>query len=221
MTEAKWLACADSLVQLDFLARGGAAALAAGGERQLRLFAVACLRRRWRRPQRAARRAAEVAERFADGLATADELAAASVGWPPLPATGRRGPDRRAAADRGAHAVLYRHALTAAGVAAAAFAQAAADPAAERAAQAGLLRCVLGNPFRPVSFSPAWGTPTVVGLAAAVYSDGGFADRQVLAVLADALEDAGCDQADLLGHLRGPGPHVRGCWAVGLILARQ
>jgi hypothetical protein len=120
MTEAEWLDCADSLVLLDLLARGGAAELAVGGEQKLRLFAVAWLRRRWRRPQRAVRRAAEVAERFADGLATADELAAAGVGWPPLPATGRPGADRRAAADRGAHAVLDRHALTAAGVAAAA-----------------------------------------------------------------------------------------------------
>jgi hypothetical protein len=117
--------------------------------------------------------------------------------------------------------VLYRHALTAAGVAAAAFAQAAADPAAERAAQAALLRCVLGNPFRPASFSPGWGTPTVLGLAAAVSHEGRFADRQALGVLADALEDAGCADAGLLGHLRGPGPHVRGCWAVGLILGDQ
>ena len=42
-----------------------------------------------------------------------------------------------------------------------------------------------------------------------------------LAILADALEDAGCDQADLLAHLRGPGPHVRGCWSVDLVLGKQ
>jgi hypothetical protein len=39
-------------------------------------------------------------------------------------------------------------------------------------------------------------------------------------VLADALEDAGCTDAELLAHLRSPGPHVRGCWAIDLLLGR-
>jgi hypothetical protein len=96
---------------------------------------------------------------------------------------------------------------------------------AEGAAQAALLRDVLGNPFRPVTVSPACLTPQVVALAEAAYDQrempSGTLDYARLAVLADALEDAGCDQADLLGHLRGPGPHVRGCWAVDLILGKQ
>jgi hypothetical protein len=114
-----------------------------------------------------------------------------------------------------------------AGAAAVAAAGDAGGPAweAERRAQAKVLRDIFDNPFRPVSVSPAWQTAEVVALAEAAY-DGrelpaGTLDLARLAVLADALEEAGCDQADLLGHLRGPGPHVRGCWAVDLILGKS
>jgi hypothetical protein len=81
-----------------------------------------------------------------------------------------------------------------------------------------LLRELFGNPFRPVTLDPAWDTPLVAGLAAAVYEERGF---ERLPILADALEDAGCEDADLLGHLRDPAPHVRGCWALDLILGRE
>ena len=60
-------------------------------------------------------------------------------------------------------------------------------------------------------------TEAVAALARGVYDDRAF-DR--LPVLADALDDAGCANADLLAHLRGPGPHVRGCWAVDLLLGK-
>jgi hypothetical protein len=80
-----------------------------------------------------------------------------------------------------------------------------------------LLRDIFGNPFRPVSVEPHWLTPTVRNLAAAIYAGRAF-DR--LPVLADALEDAGCDNADVLTHCRGPGPHVRGCWVVDLLLGK-
>jgi hypothetical protein len=55
-------------------------------------------------------------------------------------------------------------------------------------------------------------------LARSIYDTRDF-DR--LAVLADALEDAGCTDAELLGHLRGPGPHVRGCWALDKVLGKS
>ena len=88
-----------------------------------------------------------------------------------------------------------------------------------------LFRDIFGNPFRPVAIFPAWKSQTVVSLAQAAYEQrelpAGTLDVARLAVLADALEDAGCDQADLLGHLRGPGPHVRGCWAVDLLLGKS
>ncbi len=92
---------------------------------------------------------------------------------------------------------------------------------AELVAQVGLVRCACGNPFRP---SPpvapdvrAWSDGTVVKLARAI-SDGRAFER--LPVLADALEDAGCVEAEVLGHLRGPGPHARGCWALDLLVGQ-
>jgi hypothetical protein len=83
-----------------------------------------------------------------------------------------------------------------------------------------LLRDLIGNPFRPVAVQPtwlAWGGGAVRKLAEAIYNERAF-DR--LPVLADALTDTGCTDAGLLGHLRSPGPHVRGCWGVDLILGK-
>jgi hypothetical protein len=79
-------------------------------------------------------------------------------------------------------------------------------------------RDVAGNPFRPVVADPAWLTPTVVAFAESLYEARAF-DR--LPILADALEEAGCTSADLLLHCRQPGEHVRGCWAVDLVLGKQ
>jgi hypothetical protein len=77
----------------------------------------------------------------------------------------------------------------------------------EQSAQADLLRCIVGNPFRPVSINLGWLTPTVTALAQTIYEERAF-DR--LPILADALEDAGCTDPTILEHCRGPGPHVRG-----------
>lgn len=65
---------------------------------------------------------------------------------------------------------------------------------------------------------PRWRSETVLALAAGIYAEGAF-DR--LPILADALEEAGCDNTDILAHCRGPGPHVRGCWVVDLILGKS
>ena len=80
-----------------------------------------------------------------------------------------------------------------------------------------LLRDIFGNPFRPVAFDPAWRTEHTVGLALRMYDDRDFA---AMPILADALEEAGCDSADILAHCREPGVHVRGCWVVDLVLGR-
>ena len=81
-----------------------------------------------------------------------------------------------------------------------------------------MLRDVLGNPFRPVAVDPAWRTSTVVALARGIYDEKAF-DR--MPILADALQDAGCDNDDVLSHCRGGGPHVRGCWVVDLLLGKE
>ena len=88
----------------------------------------------------------------------------------------------------------------------------------ESRVQANLLRDIFGNPFRPVAFDPRWRTTNVVGLAQAIYDDKAF-DRMPL--LADALMDAGCEDEQVIGHCRGPGPHVRGCWVVDLVLGKN
>jgi hypothetical protein len=72
-----------------------------------------------------------------------------------------------------------------------------------------LVREVFGNPFSPVAFAPEWRTETVIAIARDVYEDRAF---HWLPILGDALEDAGCDAAELLAHCRGGGPHVLGCW---------
>jgi hypothetical protein len=88
----------------------------------------------------------------------------------------------------------------------------------ERARFADLVRCIFGNPFRPVAADPRWLTPDAVALAKGIYEEKAF-DR--LPILADALQDAGCDNADVLGHCRGPGPHALGCWVVDLVLGKS
>jgi hypothetical protein len=80
------------------------------------------------------------------------------------------------------------------------------------------LREQLGNPFRPYHFDPAWRTETVLALATGIDADRAF-DR--MPILADALEEAGCDERGMLDHLRGTGPHARGCWVLDLILNRE
>jgi hypothetical protein len=83
-----------------------------------------------------------------------------------------------------------------------------------------LLREIVGNPFRPVSLDPAWllwNEGTVTKLAEAVYEERRFGD---LPILADALEEAGCANADVLAHCRGDEEHVRGCWVVDLLLGK-
>jgi hypothetical protein len=81
-----------------------------------------------------------------------------------------------------------------------------------------LLRDILGNPFRSISFEKSWRSPTATALATGIYQDKAF-DR--LPILADALEEAGCDDADVLNHCRGPGPHARGCWVIDMLLGRK
>jgi hypothetical protein len=89
---------------------------------------------------------------------------------------------------------------------------------AELRPQSNLVRDILGNPFRPVALNPAWRTSNVTALAQSIYNDRAF---ERLPILADALEDAGCDNADILNHCRQPAEHVRGCWIVDLILGKE
>jgi hypothetical protein len=81
-----------------------------------------------------------------------------------------------------------------------------------------LLRCIVGNPFRPVTIHDSWRSEAVVALAAAIYTERAF-DR--LPILADALQEAECDHPDVLEHCRRAGPHTRGCWVVDSVLGKS
>ena len=190
-------------------------------ERKARLFGVACCRRLWGLLPEEGWRAVEAIERHADGLAVREELdATRGVFTAVIGAASGPGFFSRVA-------VSYllaeaRHDPTGYALDLSPWAaQACDDQAAELAAQAGILRCLFGLlPFQPVEIRPeflAFGDGVAVKLARGICEDGAF-DR--LPVLADALEDAGCGDESLLGHLRGLGPHWPGCFALDAILGR-
>jgi hypothetical protein len=88
-----------------------------------------------------------------------------------------------------------------------------------------LLRCIFPCPFRPIACDPGWLTPAVLSMTQTAYDErslpAGTLDPCRFSVLADAVEEVGCTDADILSHLRSPGPHVRGCWPLDLILRKQ
>jgi hypothetical protein len=193
-------------------------------DRQLRLFACANSRAVRGTEHLGPGAAVAVAERYADGLAGDQDLASERRGTP--------FPDNYSEWVVGPSA--YDGAWQAVDYLASALDLTKIDPEALRHCPIPLdefvrrsvllLRDIFGNPFRPVTVSPAWRMPQVVALAQAAYEKrelpAGTLDVARLAVLADALEEVGGTDMDLLDHLRGPGPHVRGCWALDLLLGR-
>lgn len=206
MSEAEWLACTKPHEMVSFL-RGKAS------ERKLRLFACASCRRLWHLlTDERSRRGVEVAELYADNLATAEQLHDVAI-------------EADAGADdthgEGADVADTAADLTSSNTWEGTHAAATMDYPTERPHQSNLLRDLIGNPFRPVLVDPswlAWSDGTVVKLAQGIYDDRAF-DR--LLVLADALEEAGCTNADILAHCRQPEEHVRGCWVVALLLGKE
>ena len=208
-------------------------------ERKLRLFGCACCRLVWNALEHPASRVAvESAEKFADGLVAAPELHQAcetatavvrSYGEQ-VPRKGEPGRDdyAREAPLRAASSVArfddgwaYRtHIddildLVSAATEFQPFGLVLDDVDSTLCA---MLRDVFGNPFHPVTFAPEWRTSTVVSLAQQMYDQREFGP---MPILADALQDAGCADENVLSHCRGPGPHVRGCWVVDLVLGRE
>jgi hypothetical protein len=236
MTEARWRRGNDPTRLLDLL-RGRAS------ERKLRLFGCACCRLVQEVfPDAECHVALEVAERYADRRANDEELQKAHhpVNRARDLSTGTYHTFEEYKS-RFVRAVAFAlHALTAPlggyhseffgdqsdpdmvwGVVKDAsewLQYARLKPRENKKAQATLLRDVFSNPFRPVHCDPRWLSPTALALAQTIYNDRTF-DR--LPILADALEDAGCTDAAILDHLRGPGPHVRGCFALDLVLGKS
>jgi hypothetical protein len=209
MTEQEWLACTNlwRLMDQTGYLRGEAS------ERKLRLLAVACCRRLWNLlPDERSRRAVEVAELDADGLA---ERGAVVAAWRSAAGPARV---RRRYAGRGTPQAMARDSALVSSVRAVNSILGRCD---HLQAQVALVRDIFGNPFRPVYIDPAWlrwHDSTLVHMVQAIYDERRFAD---LPILADALEEAGCTDPDILGHCRQPGAHVRGCWVVDRILAKE
>jgi hypothetical protein len=209
MDEAEWLACTAPKWMLEFL-KGKAS------DRKLRLFAVACCRQVWwQLTDEWSRRAAEVAERYADGKATWEDVRKADN-------------ESLVARDAGPDEAAPWYSWDADAAANFASVQTCrfdAHRESDVRDRAGVLRDIFGNPFRPIVFDIAWRTPTVIALATAAYEErhlpAGTFDMQRLAILADALEDAGCTNDQLVAHLREPSLHVRGCWVVDLLLGKE
>ena len=228
MDQEKWLAASDPMTMLNGLR---ISRVRVSG-RKHRLFAVACARRVSHLiPDPESRAAVDVAEAVADGTLpwTALEPAAADAAvsrgrdtdgpddvatWESQTAAEQTcAPDAKLAA-RTTAALVARVVNTPPGEAIPRFVPGHPD---EQRHQAHLLQDIIGNPFRPVTLNPAWLTPTVTGLAAAIYDERAF-DR--MPVLADALEEAGCDHPDVLAHCRGEDIHERGCWVLDLVIGK-
>jgi hypothetical protein len=240
MTESEWCLCQEPQAMLAFLREGGWLS-----DRKARLFAVACCRRIWHlMVDERSREAVEVAERFADGGASKDELMAAR-------ARGLRAHEyARAAVRSGDSSPCLSASWTAYRVARSRAADGARDSIdfcsfaisgvprqsanqahfEELGKQAALLRDLFGPlPFRPVALDAswlAWGSGTVGRLARAAYEGrrmpAGVLEQERLAVLADGLEEAGCGDSDVLGHLRDRQQgHVRGCFVLDLLLGKE
>jgi hypothetical protein len=160
--------------------------------RRRRLFAVACCFAAWDFVSNEARRKVEATLRAADGLETPEDRPMVAMCGAP---------------EHWPEWVLGR------------VESSRAEKDRVRAALLALVREVFGNPFRPVLFEAGWRSDTAVSLSRGMYESGDFS---AMPILGDALQDAGCDDPEVLEHCRDPeGVHVRGCWVVDLVLGKE
>jgi hypothetical protein len=220
ITEAEWVASGDSYEMLRPCRK-----VIRYNPRKGRLFAVACCNRILHllldpRSRAAVETAAQYAERRVDEdhLRAAREAASAAHA-DAFRSKGKVGASGEWAAEFAASSDAWFAATSASNFAYVAAGDPVSEPGPEKKAQSHLVRCIFGPlAFRPVLVDSSWLSSTGVGLAKAIYDERAF-DR--LPILADALEEAGCTNADILAHCRGPGPHVRGCWVVDLLLGKE
>ena len=250
LTGEKWLNAEEPNSLLSYLQQHQVITRVPGGRRRLALFACACCRQVWNLfDNEPCRRAVEVSERAAEGQASRQELEAAEEEaeafyrerergtravvtdpsspqrWTALAANNLAQAARCAASRRfsvqSAHTTAYSTAF-------ALFLLSQRDEAGGKARrdlmarQARLVRCIFANPFRPLpDIDPAWlarNGGAVRKLAASIHAERRFGD---LPVLADALEEAGCTDQDILRHCRGGGEHALGCWVLNLLLGKS
>jgi hypothetical protein len=201
MTEAEWLNCTNPRQMLSFLRKGAS-------DRKLRLAAIACTRRLQHRPffVRAIQHALDMAEQDADGLASHEEMATARA---------------TAKAVGGALGLFADWAVSESSSAFHAAWACVCGVANEKVEVWDLIRDIFHYPDSPATFDPAWRTwhqGLLVSMAQKMYDSREFSD---MPVLADALEEAACQDQDILGHCRSGGEHVRGCWVIDLVLGKS
>jgi len=209
MTEAEWNTSADPKAMLEFLQGTGNVS-----DRKLRLFACTCYHDYFHFMLPDSRGFTryitwvEMTERYVDGMATREAWDAAR--------SGLHGMEH--VVDAHHHAVNASE--TAAGVAGwfktKTFCR--VQEGDENRCLSGKLRDIVANPFHPVTFDLSWRSETVVLLARHMYESRDFS---TMPIMADALQDAGCEDENILSHCRGTGPHVRGCWVVDLVLGKE
>ena len=210
-------------------------------ERKNRLFSVACCYRVWQHLEEPSRQAVRVIEQFAEGRATEPERAVAEA---VATAVSARLASTITSESCAAAAVLNLTASTEAETTWwVGFGQFIAEQVAwyvytaewealgyEEAERVGpegrdepgrglihLVLDIFGNPFRIVTLEKSWLTPDVIMIAQAIYDEKAF---ERMGILADVLEQAGCANADVLGHCRGVELHVRGCWLLDLVIGK-
>jgi hypothetical protein len=220
MNEQQWLVSTDPSAMLYFRHWGRHQP----SHRKFRLFAVACCRQHWHRfSDWRCQRAVEVAEQFADNKASEEELLAASaavqIGRKVSAAALVKGVTEKTNCFYASNilhmaARMVNRMLDSSGR--------GSGQIVALKSESDLVRCIFKNPFRPLPDIDAswqmWNGGTIPKIAQAIYDDRAF---DHLPILADALEEAGCTNADILGHCRGPGPHARGCWVVDLLLDKE
>ena len=214
MTEAEWLACDEPTALLATAVERGTPV------RKVRLFYAGCCRAVWDRIRDSRiRKLIELGERVADGEVKAD------LHYKPYWKVVRaiRAADQQAkwdGADRQGLGLV--EALILAGgpfpTVGCLPVLAAVPESGGAAGQAQLARDVFGPPSRSSSGDPQCLTASAVAVARAVYS---ARDFSAMPILADVLQEAGCEDEQLLRHCRGIGPHVRGCWVLDWVLGRE
>jgi hypothetical protein len=211
MTKQEWLVTLDPLVVLQGIVEKKPSS------KKLRLAAVACCRRIWDLlTDERSRHAVDVAEQYAEnGNPTADRMTAEEQASAVVDTSRLYGEDLRNDAAHSAALCLAYWANASWGT----FQVFGVTcEIVGRPGQMEILDCVFGIPFRPLTINPNWLTSTVLALAQGIYSEKAF-DR--MPILADALQDAGCDNEEILQHCHRPSEHVRGCWVVDLLTDRK
>jgi hypothetical protein len=204
MAEDDWLSTTNPGAMLTFLVNKTT-------NRKLRLFACGCSWLWWKSLGDSHRTILAIGERYADGLASSEEIE-----------HGRRLARQSGPALAAMMLVVIEDIVRAI---LPAFNHEYDLRVEDRRKYCNLLQEIVGNPFCPLSLEPSWQTPTVRALAQAAYDRAssltGTIETDRLSVLADALEDAGCADPVILEHLRGPGPHYRGCFVIDAILNKK